>query len=250
MKGRQQRIRLAARVARSWPAWSAEEVDRAIRAGEILVGPRVLLNPAALVGPDAPVRHDPPGELAGRRKLRWALETFAVPARGLVVADIGASTGGFTEAWLEAGATRVYAVDAGHGQLLGSLRQDPRVVNLERTNVGDLSTGVIAEPVDAVSVDVSYLSLSGAVAQLAVLELAPGAVLLGLVKPMFELRLATIPSDRPTLEQARDTAVAGVTASGWVVQGCAECPVHGRHGAIEFFVHAVQPSASTWTNQR
>jgi 23S rRNA (cytidine1920-2'-O)/16S rRNA (cytidine1409-2'-O)-methyltransferase len=238
MKGRQQRARLSTVVAALRPDWSAAEVERAIRAGEIEVEARVVLNPAALVIAGTSVRHHPPAELAGWRKLRWAIDTFDVQANGMVVVDVGASTGGFTRAWLEAGAARVYAVDVGHGQLRGNLRQDPRVVNLERTNVGDLSPATIRETVDAVSVDVSYLSLSAAVAQLAAIELAPRSVLLGLVKPMFELRLATIPSDRPTLERARDTAIAGVSAAGWQVEGCEECPVRGRRGAVEYFLLA------------
>jgi 23S rRNA (cytidine1920-2'-O)/16S rRNA (cytidine1409-2'-O)-methyltransferase len=238
MKGRQQRVRLSSAVARLQPGWTPEEVERVIHAGEIEVGGRVVRNPATLVNPGAAVRHRPPAELAGRRKLRWALDTFAVEGRGAVVVDVGASTGGFTEAWLEAGAARVYAVDVGHGQLLGSLRQDPRVVNRERTNVAGLSVNTIPEPVDAVSVDVSYLSLSAAVAQLTGIELAPGAVLLGLVKPMFELRLATIPADPVTLDRAREAAVVGIAAAGWRVDGCEECPVRGRRGAVEFFVFA------------
>ena len=238
MKGRQQRVRLSAAVAGLQPSWSSEEVERAIRAGEIEVVSRVVLNPATLVMAGAPVRHRPPVELAGRRKLGWAIDTFGVDASGRTVVDVGASTGGFTQAWLEAGAARVYAVDAGHGQLRGSLRQDPRVVNRERTNVADLSPAVIPEPIDAVSVDVSYLSLSAAVAQLTNVELVAGALLLGLVKPMFELRLATIPSDPSVLHRARDAAIAGVTAAGWDVGGCGECPVRGRRGAVEFFVFA------------
>jgi 23S rRNA (cytidine1920-2'-O)/16S rRNA (cytidine1409-2'-O)-methyltransferase len=238
MKGRQQRVRLSSAVAGLQPGWSPEEVERAIRAGEIEVEARVVRNPATLVSPGAAVRHRPAAELAGRRKLRWAIGAFAVDAGGAVVVDVGASTGGFTEAWLEAGAARVYAVDVGHGQLRGALRQDPRVVNRERTNVADLTTGAIPEPVDAVSVDVSYLSLSAAVAQLTAIDLAPGAVLLGLVKPMFELRLATIPSDRATLDRARDAAVVGITDAGWRVVGSEECPVRGRRGAVEFFVFA------------
>src|SRR5688500_13810486 len=123
-------------------------------------------------------------ELRGSAKLRWALDRFDVDPGGRVCLDVGASTGGFTTVLLERGATRVYAVDAGHGQLLGSLRQDPRVTNLEATNVGDLSTALVGDPIDLVTVDVSYLALSAAVAQLASVDLASGAILLGLVKPM------------------------------------------------------------------
>jgi 23S rRNA (cytidine1920-2'-O)/16S rRNA (cytidine1409-2'-O)-methyltransferase len=238
MGGRQKRVTLQIRIARLWPQWSPEEIRRAIQDGEILVGGRVIANPTALVGPDAAVRHTPATELAGHRKLRWALEHFAVDASGRVVVDVGASTGGFTQAWLDAGAARVHAVDVGHGQLRGALRQHPRVVTWERTNVADLSAALIPDVVGAVSVDVSYLSLSSAVSQLAGLAIAPGADLLGLVKPMFELRLATIPEDREVLERARDAAVVGVAGSGWRVVDAQECPVRGGRGAVEFFLHA------------
>ena len=241
MGGRQQRVGLRRRVAALWPAWPPDEVDRAIRAGEVHVDGRVLTNPLALVGAAAPVRHAPPAELAGRRKLGWALAHFAVDATGRVVLDVGASTGGFTQAWLDAGAARVHAVDVGHGQLLGSLRQDPRVAALERTNVADLAPALVPGPLTGVSIDVSYLSLSAALAQLSRLEFGPAAPLLGLVKPMFELRLPTIPTDRAVLEQACGTAVDGAVAAGWRVEGVAECPVKGSRGAVEFFLYATTP---------
>jgi 23S rRNA (cytidine1920-2'-O)/16S rRNA (cytidine1409-2'-O)-methyltransferase len=241
MSGRQKRVTLVNRVTRQWPQWSAADVQRAIRDGEILVAGSVLTNPTALVGQDAAVRHIPATDLAGHQKLGWALEHFAVDATDRVVVDVGASTGGFTEAWLAAGAALVHAVDVGHGQLRGSLRQDPRVVTWERTNVGDLSTTLIADTVGAVSVDVSYLSLSSAVAQLAGLAIAPAADLLGLIKPMFELRLPTIPQERSVLDHARDVAVAGVAAAGWNVRGAVESPVRGGRGAVEFFLHAIHP---------
>jgi 23S rRNA (cytidine1920-2'-O)/16S rRNA (cytidine1409-2'-O)-methyltransferase len=235
------RVTLSDLVRRRWPAWDDPTIAAAIAGGEILVEGRILTNPGAWVGADSAVRHRPAPELAGRRKLAWAITRFGVAAGGRTALDVGASTGGFTTAWLDAGAVRVYAVDAGHGQLLGSLRQDPRVVNLERTNVSDLTPAVIPVPVEVVSVDVSYLSLTAAVAQLGAVPVAGGAELLGLVKPMFELRLATIPEDPPTLRRACAVAVAGLTDQGWEVAGADECPVRGGKGAVEFFVHARAP---------
>src|SRR5579864_8904647 len=240
MGGRQQRVDLRRRVAALWPAWSPEQVEAAIVAGEVHVDGRVVTNPRALVAPSSAVRHAPQAELAGRRKLRWALAHFGVDATGRVVVDVGASTGGFTEAWLEAGAAQVHAVDVGHGQLRGSLRQDPRVVVWERTNVADLSAALIPGPVTGVSVDVSYLSLTAALAQLGRVPVEPGAVLLGLVKPMFELRLPTIPTDAPALERAQAAAARGAAAAGWRVGGVQECPVRGTRGAVEFFLHATK----------
>src|SRR5579862_7472805 len=99
MGGRQQRVNLRRRVGTRWPAWSPEEVERAIRAGEVHVDGRVLTNPLALVAPTAALRHAPPVELAGRRKLAWALSHFGVDATGREVVDVGASAGGFTQAW-------------------------------------------------------------------------------------------------------------------------------------------------------
>ncbi|MHB8464899.1 MAG: SAM-dependent methyltransferase [Acidimicrobiales bacterium] len=240
MSGGQTRIRLAALVALRWPEWPAEAVAAAIADGRMLVDGRTLTNPEARVERGAQVRFEPERELAGRRKLGWAITRFGVRPEGRIALDIGASTGGFTSAWLEAGAARVYAVDAGHGQLLGSLRQDPRVVNLERTNVADLDARLVTDPVSLVSVDVSYLSLTSAIAQLGRVTVDDGADLLGLIKPMFELRLATIPTDGETLERACDAATTGAAAAGWSVVGVEECPVRGGRGAVEFVLHATR----------
>jgi 23S rRNA (cytidine1920-2'-O)/16S rRNA (cytidine1409-2'-O)-methyltransferase len=228
---------LRALVVRRWPGWDEAMVESAIADGHIVVDGRVLTNPNAQVAPGDQLRFDPPSDLAGRRKLAWAIGHFGVDPTGRIALDIGACTGGFTTAWLDAGASRVYAVDVGHGQLLGSLRQDPRVVNLERTNVSALTTALVPEAVSLVSIDVSYLSLASAAGQLSV-EIAGNADLLGLVKPMFELRLPTIPDDQATLELARQTAMDGVAATGWEILGADECPTRGGHGAIEYVLHA------------
>ena len=135
---------------------------------------------------------------------------------GRIALDVGAAAGGFTRVLLADGATRVYAVDAGFGQLLGSLRQDPRVVNLEATNVAQLDERLIPEQIDVVSVDVSYLSLGSAVAQLDRVRFAADADLIGLVKPMFELGLGTAPNDpeRVTARSFR-AAESGPRSAGW-----------------------------------
>lgn len=175
---------------------------------------------------DVPVK-----QLHGREKLVFALERFGVAVDGRVALDCGASTGGFTQALLGAGARRVYAVDAGFGQLLGSLRQDARVVNLERTNLAD---AVVDEPVDLVTLDLSYLSLTDAL-----LQLRHGTELLALVKPMFELHLGRLPDDQAAgLVEAIATARAGAEAAGWTVVDDAESPVRGNGGAVEGFIHA------------
>ncbi len=176
--------------------------------------------------------------LRGEAKLSAALARFHVLVAGRFCLDLGAAAGGFTRVLLEAGAARVYAVDAGFGQLLGSLRQDPRVVNLEATNVAGLDSRLVPDAIDVVTIDVSYLSLAAAVAQLDRIAIAAGADLIGLVKPMFELRLATAPSDPALVEAATARATSGIVAAGWEVVGTMPSPVRGGRGAVEALVHA------------
>jgi 23S rRNA (cytidine1920-2'-O)/16S rRNA (cytidine1409-2'-O)-methyltransferase len=209
-----------------------------VATGEIEVDGFAVTNPEARVPAGAQVRRRRPVSLRGEAKLSAALAAFDIGVLGRVALDVGAAAGGFTRVLLGAGARRVYAVDAGHGQLLGSLRQDPRVVNLEATNVADLTPVLIPEPVEVVSIDVSYLSLSTAAAQLDRIHLAPRADLVGLVKPMFELRRATAPIDDASLADALATAVAGVEAAGWEVVASIASPVLGARGARELLLHA------------
>lgn len=201
------------------------------------VGERPVTNPRALVPAHEPLAIDAPVELRGTRKLRAALARFFVPVAGRVCVDVGASTGGFTVALLAAGARRVYAVDAGHGQLLGRLRQDPRVVVHERTNLADIAA-VLPEPIELGVVDLSYLALARAAPQLGRIPPAAGAELVALVKPMFELGLAYAPLDDASLAEAIARAAAGLGAAGFDVVETMESPVAGGGGAREGFIHA------------
>jgi 23S rRNA (cytidine1920-2'-O)/16S rRNA (cytidine1409-2'-O)-methyltransferase len=160
-----------------------------IRSGQVVVDGRIVTNPAALVRLGASIVVVTPRVLRGEVKLQAALDNFQVSVAGRVALDVGASAGGFTRVLPRAGATRCYAVDAGHGQLLGSLRCDPRVVNLESTNLGDLSRRLVPEVIDVITMDLSYLSLASAVPQLDRIAIAGDADLIVLVKPMFELGL-------------------------------------------------------------
>ena len=210
-----------------------------IGSGDVLVDGIPVRSERSRVRPGANVSVRAHTDPRGSAKLRAALGSFDVVVDGRVALDVGAAAGGFTIVLLQAGARRVYAVDVGHGQLRGSLRQDPRVVNLEATNVADLDRALVPDSIDVVAVDVSYLSLAGAVSQLHGVALAPGAALLGLVKPMFELRAATAPSDRGSLDAALAAASAGVTAAGWSVRGSIDSPVTGARGAREMLLFAV-----------
>jgi len=212
-----------------------DEPLEAIASGLVTVDGVSVTNPGSRVRPGCSIVVAEPKELRGSAKLRFALDRFGIDVEDMVALDVGAAAGGFTTVLLERGAAKVYAVDAGHGQLLGSLQQDPRVVNLERTNIADVK---IPEPVDFVVIDVSYLALRDAVAQLDRVEFRPAAALVGLVKPMFELRLASAPTDEPTLDGAIAEASAGVETAGWSIAGSARSPVLGAKGALEGFVFA------------
>lgn len=212
-----------------------------IREGRVTVDGAVVQNPGSMIGPGAHVGVAAPLTLRGELKLGPALDQFGVDVSGRIALDVGASTGGFTRTLLQRGAARVYAVDAGHGQLLGSLRQDPRVVNLENTNIGSLTRALVPDPVETISLDLSYISLTAAVPQLHSIVLAPGVQMIALVKPMFELHLPQPPEDRPRLEEALRLAVAGIEAAGWRVRASMESPVRGSRGAFEWVVHAARP---------
>ncbi|HEY1832117.1 MAG TPA: SAM-dependent methyltransferase [Acidimicrobiales bacterium] len=211
----------------------------AIAAGAIRVDGAVMTNPRGLVRRDSALSVARPGSPRGAPKLRAAFEAFGGPTAGAVALDVGASTGGFTAELLAWGVARVYAVDAGHGQLLGSLRQDRRVINLERTNLGDLSRDVVPDVLGLVTIDVSYVSLATAIPQVSrSVDLGGEARLVALVKPMFELGLARPPDTEVVLTAALERAVGGMEAAGWMVSQTMRSPALGRHGAIEFLVHA------------
>jgi 23S rRNA (cytidine1920-2'-O)/16S rRNA (cytidine1409-2'-O)-methyltransferase len=211
----------------------------AIRAGQVRVNGFPVTNPDALVARDAHVVVVTPQPLAGEAKLAAALAAFAPHVEGRVALDLGAAAGGFTRVLLAAGARRVYAVDAGFGQLLGSLRQDPRVVTLERTNLGALTPELVPDVIELVTIDVSYLALARAVPQLAALRIGGDAELIALVKPMYELGLAAPPPDE-LLPAAVAAARAGIEAVGWSVTGVIASPVTGHRGAKELLLHAAR----------
>jgi 23S rRNA (cytidine1920-2'-O)/16S rRNA (cytidine1409-2'-O)-methyltransferase len=170
----------------------------------------------------------------GGEKLEAALERFEVTVEGQVVLDAGASTGGFTDCLLQRGASTVYAVDAGHGQLRGSLATDPRVVALERTNISDLSRERLVPPLDLCVADLSYLSVSRSLPILAALfDREPRIV--HLVKPLFEGLEGDQTKDRRCLEQLFRRLVDSAERCGLRLSGLMASPVLGSRGTIEFF---------------
>ena len=211
----------------------------AILGGRVLVEGRIVTNPRSLVKTEASVTLTGERTLRGELKLKGALEAFAVDPSGKVALDAGASTGGFTKALLSGGARKVYAVDAGHGQLLGSLRQDPRVVNLENTNIGSLDRTLIPDPLDLVTLDLSYVSLAESALQLQGLLFTDSAQAIALVKPMFELGLPSAPGDSDSLGRATALATTGLERAGWKVLASIDSPITGARGAPERFIHAI-----------
>jgi 23S rRNA (cytidine1920-2'-O)/16S rRNA (cytidine1409-2'-O)-methyltransferase len=217
--------------------------QEAIRDGRVRVDGAIVTNPRSQVRADASLVVEAATILQGVGKLGFALDHFGVDPRDRVGLDVGASTGGFTLALLERGACLVYSVDVGFGQLLGSLRQDARVRNLERTNVADLSPTSFADGApELVVIDVSKLSLASAIEQLTEnIAPAPGTELVGLVKPMFELRTADLPTTDEQFDAAVARASTGAAEAGWTVLGAVRSAVTGHRGAVEWFIHARRP---------
>jgi len=227
---------------------SADEAQRWVMAGQVLVNDQRIDKPGMLVQCDAMLRVRGRQRYASRGgyKLVAALEHFDVNVTGCVALDSGASTGGFTDCLLQHGAALVYAVEVGYGQLVGRLRADPRVRNLERTNLSDLISTALDPPPSLVTFDLSYLSLTKALSVAATL-LAPtinrGATgqVLALLKPLFEVESAEARRsgqvDDPALLVAalRRVLDAGATA-GLVPLGAAKLALQPRHGVTEFFV--------------
>ena len=232
---------LAAELRRAYP--DLERPEAHISEHGVLVDGRVVDNPRSLVRGGARIELRAQRTLRGEIKLRAALETFEVEIAGRVALDLGAAAGGFTRVLLSAGAARVYAVDAGYGQLLGSLRQDPRVVVLERTNLGDLDTSCVPEQIDVITVDLSYLAVSEAASQLDAIRVAERADLVALVKPMFELGLASPPTEPLELRRALARAANGLESTGWTVVGSIRSPATGARGSIELLAHAQRGNA-------
>ena len=212
----------------------------AITNGRVLVDGAPITNPASRVRSDASLRVLSSELLRGTRKLRAALESFDLTVCGAVALDLGAAAGGFTQALLDAGAARVYAVDVGSGQLRGRLRADARVVNLERTNLSVLTRRLVADLVDVVVMDLSYLAVADALPQLDPGLLAASAQLVALVKPTHELRAPTLAADPDSVARAVSRVQWAMTQHGWSVMSQLPSPVAGSKGAVEVFVHAAR----------
>jgi 23S rRNA (cytidine1920-2'-O)/16S rRNA (cytidine1409-2'-O)-methyltransferase len=212
--------------------------EQMVRRGLILVNDAPVWNPRARVRADASMRLVRVAPLRGTVKLKQVLRTLAVDVTGCLTLDLGAAAGGFTQALLDAGARRVYAVDAGVGQLRGAFRNDSRVINLERTNLSQLSRCLIPDLVDIVTMDLSYLAIADALPQIGDELLAPEALLIALVKPTYELHAATLAARSEDVGLALLEVRRALGDNGWQFLSCASPSIQGAHGAVEMFVLA------------
>jgi 23S rRNA (cytidine1920-2'-O)/16S rRNA (cytidine1409-2'-O)-methyltransferase len=217
--------------------------------GWILAG-KIVVDSAVCSKPGVPVRED--AEISvrgvvlkyasrGGYKLEGALEKFEVSAAGKVVLDAGASTGGFTDCLLQYGAAKVYAVDVGFGQLRGKLAADPRVVNLEKTNVGNLSRDTFTEPIELCVFDLSYLTITISAPSLAKLFVRP-VEMIGLIKPLYE-GIDQDKKDHPQeLGKALEKIAPALAREGLMIRDLMISPILGTRGSVEFLAHLVAGS--------
>lgn len=226
-----------------------------VLAGHVRVGQgdsgRTDRKPGDLLAADEPVEllERDPFVSRGGHKLAAALDAFGIAADGRVCLDVGASTGGFTDVLLQRGARRVFAVDVGRGQLAERLRQDPRVVSLERTNARSLTTDLLGEPVDVAVIDVSFISLALVLGPVAACFGPAGGPVVALVKPQFEAGRGQTDGGvvrdpvvhRSVLERvAREAAVLGLA-----LRGAISSPLLGPAGNREFLLELAVPPGGT-----
>ena len=226
-------------------------IDSRAKAQSLIMARRVLVDGAYVDKAGASVTDE--NELAiaelehpwvgrGGMKLARAIEAFMINVRDKVCVDVGASTGGFTDVMLKNGAAKVYAIDVGYGQLDVSLRNDPRVVNREKVNARYLRADAFDEPIDFVSIDVSFISLTLILP--AVARFLHGE-LVALIKPQFEVGKhevgkGGIVRDEAKRQGAVDAVVSCATSLGFEVKGVIESPIKGAEGNVEYLMYAVR----------
>jgi 23S rRNA (cytidine1920-2'-O)/16S rRNA (cytidine1409-2'-O)-methyltransferase len=227
-------------------AESRARAQALIMAGLVFAGDRRLEKPGQRLAADASLTvkgRDHPWVSRGGVKLAHALDHFGVDPKGLVALDVGASTGGFTDVLLARGAARVYSVDVGQGQLDWKLRNDPRVVVLEKTNVRTLTRAHVPQPPSLIVCDVSFIGVEKALPAALALA-APGAHLIALIKPQFEVGKGEVGKGGvvrdPELHRAVCERIAAWLEAqpGWRVLGVVESPIAGADGNKEFLIAA------------
>ena len=228
-------------------AESRTKAQALVMAGLVFSGEKKLAKAGDMLAKDAPLEvrgKDHPWVSRGGIKLAHGLEHFGFDVTGAVALDVGSSTGGFTDVLLTNGATKVYAVDVGTNQLAWKLRQDPRVVVLEQTNARYLTSEQVPEPIDIVTCDASFISLSK-VLESPLKFARTGAKLVALVKPQFEagreeVGKGGVVRDPAVHQRVCAEAADWVASQGWRVLGIVESPITGPEGNVEFLLGAIK----------
>ncbi|HEX4179177.1 MAG TPA: TlyA family RNA methyltransferase [Caulobacteraceae bacterium] len=228
---------------------SRAKARAAIEAGGVVADGAPVLRAAQPIADDAEITARPAHPWVGRGglKLDHALALWPLAVKGAVALDVGASTGGFTEVCLARGAARVFAVDVGRDQLHPSLRGDPRVVDLSGTDARDLSPALIPAPPSLVVCDASFIGLAK-VLPVPLALAAPGAELVALVKPQFEVGPDRVGKggavrDDAVRAGALRAVVAWLEGQGWRVRATADSPILGGEGAREYLLWAAKPTS-------
>jgi 23S rRNA (cytidine1920-2'-O)/16S rRNA (cytidine1409-2'-O)-methyltransferase len=240
------RVRLDQLLVERGLAESRTRAQALVLAGRVGVGEgdgaRRDRKPGDLLPADTPVELAEPEPYVSRggHKLAAALDAFAIHPDGLVCLDVGASTGGFTDVLLQRGASRVYALDVGRGQLAETLRRDPRVISMERTNARELTAGTLPEAIALATVDVSFISLGLVLGPIAA-TLAPHGQVVALVKPQFEAGRGRtdhgVVRDPAIHREVLERAVARASELGLGTRDVIASPLTGPEGNREFLVH-------------
>jgi len=223
---------------------SRSRAQRMIETGRVRVDGQILTRPGHPIDPEARIEILSLQAYVSRggEKLAAALDGFRINPQDRICLDVGASTGGFTDCLLQRGATRVYAVDVGHGQLHPNLRQDGRVDVLEGLNARYLEPQDLQDPIDLVTIDVSFISLRLVLPPLVEI-LAPNGEIVALLKPQFEVGQERLPRDGIVKEPAERAAVLEAMRgfirdeTPWTLLAEMRSPIEGAKGNVEFFLH-------------
>jgi len=235
---------------------SREKAKRVIMEGSVFVGNRRIDKPGEKLDEDVEitVKENPLTYVSrGGLKLEKAIKLFNIDLTNKVAMDIGASTGGFTDCMLQNGASKVFAVDVGYGQLDWKLRNDPRVVVMERTNIRYVTYDDIGENIDFISIDVSFISLK-LVLPVAKSLLNEDGEVIALIKPQFEagkekVGKKGIVRDKSTHYEVIETIVEFCKELGFGIEGLSFSPITGATGNIEFLIYLKENSETTVENK-
>ena len=240
---KQERERLDKLLVERGVAPSRERARALIMAGQVIVDDHVVAKAGHMISLEATIRlkgADHPYVSRGGVKLQRALDEFGIDVTDLVALDVGASTGGFTDCLLQRGARKVYAVDVGYGQLAWRLRQDERVINLEKTNIRYLERERIPETPDLAVIDASFISLDKILPHVIML-IKPAGILIALIKPQFEVGRGEVGKGGVVRDEEKHRSVVEKVTNlaedlAHTVKGVVESPILGPKGNKEFLI--------------